>query len=312
MTHPSPPIIEPPADATTRGRNIADVMTRGHGLGESIHPNMAKTTYFAQTAMNFSTIKLGFDGPFDFDPTIVRDAYEGHRPAPSQSLQDSYDRGTLAQLILQQPDEVALRIAAWDGGVRHGHRWDDFEAANEGKLIMKAADVREVQEACRAFRDIPDVRSLLQPCWAEISVFGKQEGIFVKGMLDAVTKSGKCVMFDIKTSRQGLSKEATDRTIRKLAYREQMGWYTHLWNAATERKIEEASLIFISLPPQRLGVRIKTLDDEALKWGAERVLFALRSLRDCIEADYWPTFFARDSVGVADYEMGDIEIEGIE
>ena len=143
-----------------RTRTITDVLI-DDGIAPSIAKQMSREQYGGHRRMNASTLVEGLVDAKEIDPTAIRDTYEGHRPPVKQALQDSFDRGTLAHWILLEPEKIAGAIAVWEGGRRAGHVWDEFEAANEGKLIMKRADVVDVQDACPAFKSINAVRSVL-------------------------------------------------------------------------------------------------------------------------------------------------------
>lgn len=295
-------------------RNIRDVLV-DHGLMNKVVKGMRREQYDAINAMNFSSLKESLIGAFDIDPVLGRDAYEQTRLAPSQDLQDSYDRGTLLHLILLQPEEIAGRVAVWDGKTRHGAAWEEFKAHHTGKLVMTARDVRDVQTACRAVRSIPEVRDLLRPCDTEVAIFTKEGSIFCKCLIDAVTREGEglCVMYDPKSTRNGIDERSVDRQIDNLKYHEQLGWYRRCWNKANpNRPIEKAHLIFVSLPPQRAGVHVKTLTTAAMQWGELRVLQALERLEECLLKDEWPTYYRNTISDVRPWQIDDdMEFQGV-
>ncbi len=291
-------------------RSIRDVLV-DHGRTNSIVTGMRREQYDRINAMNFSSLKMSLIGPTDVDPTLAKNAYERMLSAPSQDLQDSYDRGTLMHLILLQPEDIAGRVAEWTGKTRHGNEWTAFKEAHRGKLIMKTADIRDVQERCRIFRAMPQVRDLLRPCDTEVAVFTKEWSIYCKALVDAVTRHGDglSVMLDPKSTRNGIDERSVDWVIRDNLYREQMGSY---WRALRKagREIDKVKLLFVSLPPQPPGVYIKTLTTAALQWGEARVVNALERLEECIARDDWPTFCGDGICDVSNFEAGEVEITG--
>ena len=282
-------------------RNIRDVITDDGQRG--IVLNMPREKYTAIQRMNCSRLVEGLLGPFEIDPVGVRDAFENTRAEPKSSQQDSYDRGTLAHLILLQPEQLVDRVAVWKGKTRHGSEWEAFENEHSGKLIMRPADVADVQRACREFRKTKQVNDLLRPCDTEVAVFSQEGGIFCKGSIDAVTRAGLCVILDPKTVGVGIDSETVRRQIRKFHYREKMAMYARWYTAATGREVDAVYLIFISLPPQRIGVRLVKLTTAALQWGEARMLAVLRAVKECIAKDDWPTFFADDFADVSPWEL---------
>lgn len=294
-------------------RNIADILIDdGRPNGVVLHMPRAGC-YETLSRMNFSTLKKGFVGTEDIDPALIREAFEEREPPPSQDLQDSYDRGTLLHLILLQPEEIAGRVAVWQGKTRSGHEWEAFKRDNPKKLIMKASDVRDVQMACREFKRMKLVRDILRPCDTEVTVLTKEGNVFVKAMLDAVTREGDglCMMVDPKSSRNGISHRAVMRTIETMFYREQMGSYVRWFKSATDRDIEQVFLLFVSLPPQRIGVRRVRLTTEDLQFGASRMLAAMAAVEQCLKTGEWPAFCVDDICDIYNPGLDDLEIEGI-
>lgn len=292
-------------------RRIADVLL-DHGRGNSIVLNMPREEYFAIRAMNASTLVDGLVGNGFYDPTCIRDSFENNRPEASQSQRDSFDRGTLAHYILLQPEMLPGKVAICGGQTRRGKEWEAFEKENVGKIIMRGADVRSVQQVCREFRKNKEVSELLRPCETEITVFAREGNVFCKGMIDAVTRDGLCVMIDPKTTATGIDEDSVRRTIRKFHYREKMGLYRRWYTKATGRNVDDAFLLFLSLPPNRPGIAKVRLTAAALDWGEDRMLGAIRSVQECIEADSFPTFFANYVCDVSEYEQGKVELTGFE
>lgn len=292
-------------------RDIKDIRN-DDGRKTGVTLNMPREQYAAIPRMNFSSLKAGLLGSFDIDPVMIRETFEETRPAPTNDQQDSFNKGTLAHLILLQPELLVDRVAVWQGRERRGQSWDAFSTEHRGKMIMRECDVRAVQHACREFRQVPEVRDLLRPCDTEVAVCAKVGEVYCKGLLDAVTRDGLCVMIDPKTTSRGIDDRSVKYAISDFKYREQMGFYSQLYQLATGREIEQVYLLFISLPPQRIGIRLVRVTTSALQWGWSRCLQALERVEECIRDDRWPTFFANDIADVSEFEIGDVELKGFE
>ena len=292
-------------------RQIADIL-KDDGKPSGVYRDWTKEQYFGMARMNASTLKAGLVGSKDVDATMIRETFEGNRPPRKQAEQDALDKGTLAHLALLQPADVAGRVQVWEGGVRHGKKWDEFEAEHEGKLIMNRRDVNAVQDACRAFKQVPEVREILAPCDTELTVLTKEGNIYCRAGIDAITREGLCVMLDPKTIGRGIDSHSVANQIRSFAYREQMGIYRRWYTKETGRQIDDVFLIFLSLPPQRIGIRLVRMTQAALEWGEDRMLQALKTLEECIQSDNWPVFFARDVCDVSEWEQGELALTGFD
>ena len=284
-------------------RNIADILI-DDGLRGVIR-DMPRGLYRGGKRMNASSIKPGLLGPFEIDPSLILAAYEGDRSEPSASLQDAFDRGTLTHVLMLEPEKIVDRVAVWKGDRRAGGEWKEFNEANAGKLIMRETDVREVQHAVRELRRVPQVAALLnRKHETELPVLGKVSRTYCKGLLDCVTTdSGPVTQIDLKTTGHGIDEASVLRAVRNFGYREQLAWYSHLYEQATGKPIESNYLVFVSLDP--IGVRIVKLTTSAIQWGFSRMLAAVESVEQCIDRDEWPVFVGDSIADVAQWEIGE-------
>lgn len=289
-------------------REIAEVLI-DDGRPAGVVRGVSRIDYASIRRMNSSSLKAGLLGSSDIDPNLIRSTYENTRPEPAASLQDSFDRGTLAHTILLEPEKLVDSVAVWSGDRRAGTEWKEFNEANKGKLIMRAADVREVQSACRAVRSIQPVNDLLRRKRdTELEVFGKVSKTFCRGLIDSVTiDDGPITLIDLKTTSQSIDEESITRTIRRLCYREQLGLYANLYEQATGKQIDKVFLLFVSL--ETSGVRLVRLTTSALQFGFARMVAAIESVERCIESNDWPTFYAESICDVSSWEAEDIDIE---
>ena len=290
-------------------RSIRDVLVDDERTGAV--RGMPRQVYGIAKRMNATSLKAGLIGSHEIDPVLIREAYENTRPDPSASLQDSFDRGTLAHTILLEPEKLVELIAVWKGDRRAGAEWKEFNEANVGKLIMRDADVREVQRACRAVRSIQPVNELLRRKHeTELAVFGKVSRTYCKGLIDSITTDDEPVtLIDLKTTATGIDEDSVMRAIRKLRYREQLALYAHLYEQATGKQIETVILLFVSLASE--GVQLVKLTTSARQFGLARMVAAIEAVERCIESDDWPVFFGQSICDVSNFEADDLDIEGI-
>lgn len=284
-------------------RSINDIL-KDDGHPDGIVRDMPRELYFKLRRQHASTLVTGMLGSKDIDPVMIRDTYEGTRPDPTAELQASYDRGTLMHTIVFEPEKLVDSVAVWGGGRRAGSEWDEFNERNAGKLIMRDADVREVQHACRAVRSVPQVNDLLR-CKheTELVVFGKHSKTYLMGRIDSVTTdSGPVTIVDLKTTREGIDEDSVLRTIRKKRYRERVSLYKFLYESATGCTIEAINLLFVSLDV--VGVRLVKLTTGAMQFGLSRMLAAVEAVEECIARDSWPPFFSESLCDVSQWEIG--------
>ena len=282
------------------------------GQPNGIVKGMSREKYNETHRLNYSTVKAGLIGESEVDVTGIKRAFEGISAAPSRALQDAYDIGSLVHLMLLEPEQIADRVAVWKGDRRAGNEWNDFEAENAGKLIIRASDHNEIQSVIKVYRSLTQVQDLLRGHDTEVAVFSNEGRIHCKGLLDAVSsKDGIGSIVDPKTDRMGLSEHTIKNTIRSKRYREQMGIYRRWYQREANVEIEQVVLLFVSMPPAPLGVAKVKLTTACLQLGEARVMNAIERLQGAIDANDWPTFYADYLIDIDPWEVDDIEIEGV-
>lgn len=285
------------------GKTIEDVLIDDGRRGVVI--GMNREEYAEIKRMNATSLKTGLLGANDVDANLIKSTYEQTRSEPSANLQSSYDRGTLTHLVLLEPEKLVDFVAVWKGDRRAGAEWNEFNKINQGKLIMRERDVREVQAACRAVRSISQVNRLLRrQHQTELAIFGKHSKTHLKGLIDSVTcDDGPVTIIDIKTTSHGIDEESVLRTIRKLKYREQLALYREMYQQAIGREVEAVYLLFVAL--DSIGVRLVKLTTAAMQFGLARMRQAIEAVESCVEKNEWPVFFGDSICDVSHWEVDD-------
>ena len=292
-------------------RNIRDILEDdGHKSG--IWKNILREQYSSFKRMNFSTIKTGMIGDDALDVVQIRKSFEGSRPPPTRPQQDSFDAGTLAHLMLLQPELLLDRVAVWKGGARAGNEWDACCLENKEKMIVRERDHRDVQAAVLDFKGHKAVRDILRGHDTELAVLTKEGPIYCKGLIDAVNGDGVGTMVDPKTSRNGLSEHEIKHTIRKFRYVEQMATYRRWYQRETGNEISSVNLLFLSLPPAQIGIAKVRLHADKLEQAEDRMVSHFQRLEECLAKDAWPTFYAEYDIHCEMWELDDVNVEGAE
>lgn len=300
MSLPSPP-----------RKSIRDILRKGTN---GINVNFPREAYSAIAAINPSSLADGLCGS-SVDVTAIRSSFERTYSKSS----DGMDRGTLAHMVLLQPERLEFDVAIWTGERRAGNAWKDFESENKGKLIIRQADYDYVLNVMKRWEDHKRVRELLQGTTPETAVFTTEKVSFVNDLGDEFTTNVACkgqidalgdkVIVDIKTTEVGIDRGSVHSTIRKFKYREKMAMYRR-W-AAAETKTNPLEWrcynLFVSLGGKP-GIHVVELTEDALAYGEHRMLAALSELVSAIDRNKWPPHFEESEIGMEDWEsLGDEE-----
>jgi len=291
-------------------KRIENIQLKTHTL--SVIDNKPRVAYDAIQYLNPSSIAKGLVDHREIDVAAIKHAFETKYVPAAQASQDRMDRGTLAHMMLLQPERVGKEIAIWDGAKRAGAAWDNFAMKSAGKMIFREEDYDTVAEAVKAFQFQPRIRELLTDLKAEIAMFSSEHSFFVKGMVDAVTaeREGACGpqrwMIDLKTTEAGFSKKAIETTIRNFRNREKMAAYRRWYAREEQYPIEQIRCVNVFLfmePPY--AVRIVDIPTESLDWGEARIVAALDKVQRCLDAKSWPMLVASGEALVEMWELDD-------
>jgi hypothetical protein len=279
--------------------------------------NVMRDQYHAIPRLNPSSLASGLMGWRECNPAAIRMAWEKPDSEPrAASSQDRLDRGTLAHLLVLQPELLMERVAIWTGGRRASAEWDQFESENDGKLIIKSTDYADVSTAVNEMRSEPMVANIIRGIEAEVALYGVEScgGVHIatKGQVDGVHLNRR-VIVDLKTTEAGIDQHSVERTIRTFHYREKMASYRRLIANATGTQTDDWRCynLFMSLTPP-YGVRLIKFTTWALDWGQERMLDATQAVAKCLAADEWPMYCVEGVMDVAEFETEDEDREEID
>ena len=277
---------------------------------------MPTPEYRAIAAINPSSLAAGLVGTDDCDPNAIKAAWEQPDSPKTPATQDRLDRGTLAHLMVLQPELLMDRVAVWRGGRRASNEWHQFEEENSDKLIIQAKDYAEVATAANVMRSLAPVADLLRGTVAEVAMLGSIPAhtatghIATKGQVDAVNVATRTIV-DLKTTEAGVDRRSVERTIRQFHYREKMAMYRSLIADAAERDSWQCYNVFMSLTPP-YGVVVVKFTGMSLEWGESRMLSAIRSVDQCLHSNEWPLYCRELFMGVEPWECDDNDGEEVD
>ena len=242
---------------------------------------MTEAEYRAAPGVNWSTLKHMSRSPLH---------YRHASTAPSSAPTPAMALGTLAHLATLEPHRLS-EVAVWTGGRRAGKAWDEWEAANAGRLQAKPEELAAAETMAAAVRAHPWAARLLSTGYAEVPLFwiDPATGLPCKARLDWYVPP--CEMFprgalpDLKSARD-VSSRAFERQTASLGYHGQLAHY----GAGVEAVMGVFPDLFViaveSDEPYDVGV-FELLDDTVIpaqRWRAS----LLARVAECIAADRWP------------------------
>jgi len=287
-------------------RHISDILV-DDGSANGVYFDVESKEHHARRRLSPSVLATGLLDHRVIDPAAIKFAFEEKREVTS-AAQDRMDRGTLAHLALLQPEKLQTHVAVWKGERRAGQKWEEFEAENNGKLIVKQEDYLLVMSAVKQFRFNKEINDLLSDGDAEVEMLTKEGRLFCSGQVDFVTSDSSKIV-DLKTTDAGLDDRSLEYTIRDFCYREKMSLYKRWIERERDVEVLQCFNVFLRLKPP-VGIVVKKFTSQALDWGWSRMLAAMNELDKCLDSGF-QIFFRSDIADVAEWEMEDIDMEAL-
>jgi hypothetical protein len=184
--------------------------------------------------------------------------------------------------------------------------WDDFQAMNAGKSLLKEEDLGSILHIKQALEAHPIVPVLLDG-QAEQSLIWKDEktGVWLKSRLDMLSATGD--LADLKTTSQKRL-DLLLRDVRMHGYDMQLGLATMALEQVlgvpfTPEAYEAraAILLFVHKQPP-FHVMPVQVDYDALHWARLKCRQAIDTFAECIKSGVWPGPVEGIPVYTADYE----------
>lgn len=241
--------------------------------------------YRALDRTHWSTLKH-----FSKSPAHFR-WWETHEPEDSDSLK----RGRVVDMAVFEPERFGVEVAKWDGDVRRGKRWDEFQAEHRGQEICTETEYDKAVALGAAIRNSPEARPFLTGGKAQQSILwtvtqpsiGELAGyeIACKGRIDYLTPTA---LIDLKTTRDA-SFAGFSRECAKYRYAAQLSMYRDGLVKATGLKLPVYIIAAEAEPPY--VVQVFHLPPAVLDKGREEYRAHLDSLGHCRATGCWPSYF---------------------
>lgn len=195
--------------------------------------------------------------------------------------------GTLVHSLTldETPRPYILRPDKWDSWrTTESREWRDAQMVD----VLTPDEERTVLRCMEALKGSSIIHRMASCGHAEVSVFKKHRrtGLLLKGRADLVAEDGdgKRHAADIKTvPDSGADRDAFSRSISDRDYHLQDAFYTDLLGLK--------SFTFVAVEKgAHAGVALYKLDDDDRELGRRTYNAFLMRLRQCMDADTWPSY----------------------
>lgn len=215
------------------------------------------------------------------------------RPRESEAM----DFGTAVHARLLEPSRYEKLVAVApkiDRRTTAGKAaYAEFTAASAGKTVINAEDAEGVEMIAANLAAMPNLSRLLERAeFREASVFANCPfcGLRIKARLDAFDRIGGVVV-DIKTSRDGASRQAFTSTLGRYQYAAQAAHYLRVCEQAGIVATHSLDFVFVVVEnryPFAIGAFM--LSQQAVESYTRAVEAAYGRWEECVRTGVYPAY----------------------
>ncbi|WP_461004594.1 PD-(D/E)XK nuclease-like domain-containing protein [Trueperella pyogenes] len=160
------------------------------------------------------------------------------------------------------------------------------EARKNGQIPVKTSELEVPSLMAEAVLNHPTARKYFENGVPEVSIYAKDNGVWMRGRIDQVSGDGNITLVDLKTTSDYPTADSFARTSAKYGYALQREWYRHIWRQITG---ENAPFIHVTVSTKAPHmVAVFEMDAEFELIGKLQVSSVLTTYRACMERGVWP------------------------
>jgi hypothetical protein len=207
---------------------------------------------------------------------------------------DRFDVGTVTHSILLEGNWDIVEVCEFDSWRTKDAKAQAEEARAAGKIPLLGKHYDEVAAMVHAVRMqlptldvVPDVFCDGKP---EQAVVWEQDGVVCRCLIDWLHDDYSAID-DLKTTSRSADPDAWTKTMFGFGGDIQVAFHRAGVKAATGVEPEFRFLVAETTPP--FAVSVVSLDPEALALANDRMNYAVKLWRECLETDSWPGYSSR-------------------
>ncbi len=264
------------------------------GLKECIILDSTNAAYHAdRTHLSSSGLKtLLRSAPQFYQEYVLGQKEQVDKPA--------FQDGTLLHALILEPHKIVTDYAVFPGLRKVGKAFEEFKQANNGKVVVSAAQMLRMQSLYRSYTSLPVAVSILEGTLSEHSMVSTILGIPVKARADAISISRKCII-DVKSTSMPSGAEVFAQTILDYSYHLSAALYCQI---AFNTYGELFDFYWLVLSKDDGQCHVYKASTETLSTGSALVTQALVKYKKCKESNIW-----LDETIKTDYSTMEYEIE---
>lgn len=212
-----------------------------------------------------------------------------------------FDEGTFTHMLVLEPDKIA-DFAVFAGLRKAGREWEEFKAANPGKIILSAPQVARCEKLYQSYASMPVAAKLISEGLAEHNMVGMLMDVALKARADYAIP-GKDILVDLKTTAMPTDRDAFAGTVREYGYQLSAALYCELYRQTYGRLCD---FYWVVLSKDDYGCAVYKASTETLSEGTSQVTKALILYKKCLASGLWQPNQPKHDFSTNDYGVLDV------
>lgn len=248
-----------------------------------------------RTSLSSSNLKLLLTDPARFHREWVLNQ------APPQEQRAVFDEGSYVHSLILEPDKVS-QYAIFNGLRKAGKAFEDFVAANPGKIILTAPQVNRCKQLANSYGSLPVATKMLEKGIPEFTMLSEILGVPVKARADWINIEEGYIV-DVKTTSAVSDLDVFRMTCEQYKYALSAALYCQI---AFNNFGKLFDFYFIVLSKADMCANVYKASSDFLTYGASQVTQALVTYNKCKESGIWSLEQPKTDFSTKEYEIYEV------
>ena len=199
---------------------------------------------------------------------------------------NAFDEGSLAHCYILEPHMLEVDFAIFPGFRKSGKEWEAFKAAEESGLnrtILSKPQQKRVLNWVKGYQKNKTAVALIEPCKAELSLFGEMDGVDIKVRADGINIEEGYIA-DVKTTSYDTDVDSFKQTVKDFGYDLSAALYAAMFEIHFKKRFE---FYFVVLGKKDASCEVFKLSEESREKGMRQIKKALNLYKKCVKMGKW-------------------------
>jgi hypothetical protein len=229
-----------------------------------------------KTRLSSSSLKILLESPERFYNEVILGQRENKES-------NAFDEGSFVHALILEPEIIAEEFAFFDGMRKAGKDWEDFKAANPGKVLLSKPQRTRCNYYWESYKRNKAAIALIKDGEAEHTICEDLKGIPLKVRTDYINVE-KGYIADVKTSGFPVDIDSFRITIDQYKYQLSAALYCAI---AKEHYGKDFDFYFIAIAKKEVDCQVYKISADMMRRGNQMMNKAISIYNKCKETGIW-------------------------